>query len=331
VELDMATVVIPARNEERSIGQCLESILSQEGVKLHVLVVDGDSSDATREIVGEYAARDPRVELIRSSGESIPISLNAGLAEARGRWLLRIDAHSTIPPGYVSRVVQHLRTGQWGGVGGRKDGVATSRTGRAIAAALSAMFGVGNSVYHHGTRAKAVDHVPFGAYPIALIRGLGGWDERLQANEDYELDYRIRRHGHRILFDPAVAIAWRNSETLGDLFRQYRRYGRGKAQVAALHARSVKPRHLAAPALVASWVLALILAFWWPWVLALVTLPYAVAVLLASVFTARKVKGWAAQRALPGAFVAMHVAWGVGFWEGVFALIAARVRTLFAR
>jgi succinoglycan biosynthesis protein ExoA len=328
---DLVTVLVPAKDEERFIGSCLDSILSQDEGNLQVLVVDGNSSDGTREIVGQYAARDPRVELLRSPGETISSSLNAGLEAARGSWLIRVDAHSTIPPGYVSGLVEHLRTGRWGGVGGRKEGVEESPTGRAIAAAMSSRFGVGNSVYHHGTKAQAVDHVPFGAYPTSLVRSLGGWNERLSANEDYELDHRIRRDGHRLLFDPNVAIAWRNRPTLRDLFRQYRRYGRGKARVAALHPSSVKPRHLAAPSLLASFVLGGMVAFWWPWVVGLAVGVYAAALLFSSVLTARKVEGRAARRAVPAAFLAMHVGWGIGFWEGAFGEIAGRVRTLFRR
>ncbi|HEV8421454.1 MAG TPA: glycosyltransferase, partial [Actinomycetota bacterium] len=184
VPADLVTVVVPAMNEERFIGPCLDSILSQDESNLQVLVVDGGSSDGTLAVVHQYAARDPRVEFL-SAGRTIGSSLNAGLRAARGRWLVRVDAHSTIPPGYVSGLVDHLRTGEWGGVGGRKEGIATSPTGRAIGAALSSRFGVGNSVYHHGTRVRVVDHVPFGAYPTSLVRGAGGWDERLHANEDF--------------------------------------------------------------------------------------------------------------------------------------------------
>lgn len=331
LETDLVSVLIPARNEEGFIGQCLDSILSQGDVDLQVIVVDGGSADGTREIVRQYAGRDPRVQLLRSDGSTIPSCLNTGLLASRGRWLIRVDAHSTIPPGYVATLVEHLRTGAWGGVGGRKDGVAPSPTGRAIAAALSSVFGVGKSVYHHGTKVQLVDHVPYGAYPTALVQSLGGWDERLQANEDFELDYRIRREGHQLLFDPGVAIGWQNREKLGDLFRQYRRYGRGKARVAALHPRSLMPRHLAAPALVASWPLAAALALRWPWVLGIAFVPYAIALLFASAFTARNVDGWAARRALPGAFLAMHLGWGMGFWEGALAEVAGRVGNLFRR
>jgi succinoglycan biosynthesis protein ExoA len=324
---DLITVVVPALNEEHFIGPCLDSILGQDEANLHVLVVDGGSSDGTSQVVQEYAARDPRVELLRSPGKTIAGSLNAGLQAAKGRWLVRVDAHSRIPQGYVSALVRHLRTGNWGGVGGRKDGVAASPTGRAIGAALSSRFGVGNSVYHYGTKVDVVDHVPFGAYSTSLLRRLGGWDERLQANEDFELDYRLRRQGHRLLFDPDLAIAWQNRQSLGELFRQYRRYGRGKAGVAVLHPRSLRPRHLAAPALVASWVLAAALAVRWPRLTLLAVVPYVGASLFASAIAARRVRGWPARRMLPAAFLCMHVAWGIGFWEGVVAEIRGRLLT----
>jgi succinoglycan biosynthesis protein ExoA len=324
---ELVTVLVPAMNEEDFIGPCLDSILTQDHTNLQVIVVDGGSSDRTVEIVQVHAARDDRVELHSNSSGTIASSLNIGLDAAEGRWLVRVDAHSRIPPTYVSGLVGHLRTGRWGGVGGRKDGVASTPTGRAIGVAMSSRFGVGNSIYHHGTRVQVVDHVPFGAYPIDLLRELGGWDERLHANEDFELDYRIGREGHELLFDPAVAIDWQNRQTLGDLFRQYRRYGRGKARVAVLHPMSVKPRHLAAPALVASWLLAVALAPVWPAFAAVALVSYAAGVLVASALTARKIQGWEGRLAIPAAFLAMHVGWGIGFWEGLAGEVAGRLRS----
>ena len=261
---DLVTVLVPAWNEERSIERCLESILSQDYSPLEVIVLDAASEDTTAEIVRGIEARDPRVTLVPHSLERIPQSLNLGLARARGRWLVRVDAHSHIAPGYVRRVVDNLREGAWGGVGGRKDGIASSPTGRAIVQALHSKFGVGNSRYHYGTERDSVDHIPFGAYPTELIRALGGWNESLRANEDFELDYRIRRNGHQLLFDPTIRIFWQARESIVDLFRQYRRYGLGKADVARLHPRSVEPRHLAAPGIVAALSGAGNYSFWAP-------------------------------------------------------------------
>ena len=314
---DLVSVLIPARNEEAFIGACLDSVLAQDASNLQVLVVDGGSDDRTVEVVREYSARDGRVELLSLPPGPIPTSLNAGLAAARGRWLVRVDAHSTVPADYVRRAIAHLSTGRFGGVGGRKDAVASSPSGRAVAAVLGSRFGVGNSVYHYGARPRTVDHVPFGCYPTNLLREMGGWDERLAANEDYELDYRLRRGGHRLLFDPELRIAWRSRETVPDLFRQYRRYGRGKAAVARLHPSSLQPRHLAAPALVAGGAAFPLIAAYRPLIAGLAALPYAVGLTAASVVTARKVDGLAARLRVPAAFVAMHAGWGIGFWEGL--------------
>jgi succinoglycan biosynthesis protein ExoA len=312
---DLVTVLVPARNEERSIGKCLESILSQDHAALEVIVLDAASRDTTAEIVREIERRDPRVSLVRHSLDKIPQSLNLGLARSHGRWLVRVDAHSHIAPGYVRRVIDNLREGDWGGVGGRKDGVASSVTGRAIAQALGSRFGVGNSRYHYGTEQDTVDHIPFGAYPTELLRALGGWNESLRANEDFELDYRIRLLGHKLLFDPTIRIFWETRESIPDLFRQYRRYGRGKAEVARLHPHSLQPRHLAPPTLVLDLVGASIIARWRPIVALAAVAPYVAALAAACAIVALREQDLRAAPRLPLAFLAMHLGWGLGFWE----------------
>jgi succinoglycan biosynthesis protein ExoA len=320
------TVVVPARNEEAFIGSCLDSILAQDYGDLEVLVIDGDSTDGTTTIVEAYAERDPRVRLLRNGRRLIPISLNLALAEARGTWLIRVDAHATVPPDYVGRAVAHLETGRWGGVGGRKDGIGRVPAGRAVAAAMASRFGVGGSTYHHGTTPRPVDHVPFGAYPVELARRLGGWDEELAVNQDFEFDCRVRQAGNELLFDPELAIEWHCRQSVGALFQQYRRYGRGKVAVAAKHPGSVRPRHLAAPALVASLALALVAGRRRPAALAAVVVPYSGAVAAATVATARTIDDPEARRWVAPAFVAMHVGWGVGFWTGVARLVVRRRR-----
>jgi succinoglycan biosynthesis protein ExoA len=312
---ELVTVLVPARNEERSIAGCLESILSQDYPALQVIVLDAASRDTTAEVVREVERRDTRVSLVRHSLEGIPESLNLGLAHARGRWLVRVDAHSRIAPGYVRRVVDHLREGGWGGVGGRKDGVASSPTGRAIAQALGSRFGVGNSRYHYGTERDIVDHIPFGAYPTELLRALGGWNGSLRANEDFELDYRIRRLGHKLLFDPTVRIFWETRESIPDLFRQYRRYGRGKAEVALLHPHSLEARHLAPPGLVLYLVGASLIAPWRPIVALAASTPYVAALAAACAIVAKRERDLQAAPWLPPAFLSMHLGWGLGFWE----------------
>jgi glycosyltransferase involved in cell wall biosynthesis len=323
---DCVTVVIPARNERAQIETCLQSVLAQDYPHLEVLVVDGASDDGTAQVVAEIGDRDPRVRLVPNPARIIPVGLNLALARASGRWLVRVDAHATIPPGYVSRAVEHLRDGTYAGVGGRKDGVGETTAGRAIAVAMASPFGVGNSVYHYGTRVTEAEHVPFGAYRIDVARALGGWDEKLRVNQDFEFDYRLRKAGHRLLFDPELVIHWQCRQSVRDLYVQYQRYGRGKVRVLRKHPASASARHLVPPALVAELVLASVAALRSRRAAAALALPYAVVLGAATVATASRLGEPAERRYLPAAFAAMHVGWGVGFWQGVADVAQESVR-----
>jgi succinoglycan biosynthesis protein ExoA len=318
------SVIVPARNEIASIDRCLDSILSQEGCRLEVVVVDNGSTDGTTERLHARAAEDRRLVVLSHDAPSIPASLNTALAAARGEWLVRVDAHSTIPPGYVARAVSRLTEGRWSGVGGRKTAVARTGTGQAIAAALNSPLAVGGSIYHYGTTEVEVDHIPFGAYRTEALRRLGGWDESVHTNEDFELDQRLRETG-RLLFDPELEIAWNVRETLPQLWRQYLRYGSGKPMVAARHPGRLKLRHLAPPALVLWLAGALGLAARRPLAGGIALAPYVLVVGGSSALIARKAPATADRRALPAALVIMQVGWGLGFWKGVLDLLRSRV------
>lgn len=316
-EPDLVTVVVPARNEQAAIGPCIASIQAQDYRRLQIIVVDGTSTDGTADVVRKVARLDDRVELLLNPEAIIPVALNLAVRAARGRWLVRVDAHAAVPTDYVRRAVEHLRTGQWAGVGGRKDGVGVTPAGRAIAAAMTSRFGVGNSTYHYGTRPQTVDHVPFGAYDLEVVRSLGGWDERLRVNQDFEFDHRVRQRGLELLFDPELVIAWECRQSVRELYRQYRRYGRGKVLVARLHPSSLRARHLLPPALVASWVVAAAVAPVRPKAAVAIALPYLSALVAATVVTAGRLDDPEERVWVLPAFLAMHAGWGIGVWHAV--------------
>jgi len=105
------SILIPARDEEQSIGGCVRSCLALEGVQLEVLVMDDGSTDATAEVVAGLAAGDPRVRLLQGSG--LPPGWNGKqhactrLAEtATLDRLLFLDADVRLKPDAVARLVQ---------------------------------------------------------------------------------------------------------------------------------------------------------------------------------------------------------------------------------
>src|SRR3989440_8466468 len=142
---ELVTVVVPARNEEANLGPCLTSILEQDWRNLQVLVVDGASTDGTARVIQSFARRDPRVELLVNPDRTIPRSLNLALRAARGSWFIRVDAHASVPPDYVRRLVHHLESGDWGGVGGRENGEGGTPGGRAVPGAQGPPLGVRQS------------------------------------------------------------------------------------------------------------------------------------------------------------------------------------------
>src|ERR1700732_3687585 len=94
-EWPLVSVIIPCRNEVRFIARLLDSILSNGYPleRLEILVVDGMSNDGTREIIHDYAARYGLIRLLDNLHKVTPHALNIGIREAKGRVVMRLDAH----------------------------------------------------------------------------------------------------------------------------------------------------------------------------------------------------------------------------------------------
>ena len=320
------TVLMPVLNEAESIDAAIGAALAQTHAPVEVLVIDGRSSDSTRARILAIGARDSRVELLDNPAGGISAGLNIGLARARGEFAVRLDGHATVNPEYVEIGVRHLREDPaLAGVGGKRVGVARTPVGGAIALALSSPFGVGDSINHFAADVQQTDHASFGVYRTAAARAVGGWDEELLVNEDVDFDFRLLGHGHRILYDPEMVIHWNVRETLPDLARQYRRYGRGKGTMVAKNGvHAIRPRHLAAPALVIAMCgSALLVAAGRRRLGLALAAPYTGAVVAATAVTRRGQRragqevGIGTAPTLTGAFVTMHTSWGIGFIEGL--------------
>jgi glycosyltransferase involved in cell wall biosynthesis len=252
------SVVIPARDEARHIEACIRSILAQsiEG-GLEVIVADGRSTDRTVEV-----ARAAGATVVPNEAITTPAGLNAALASAGGEIVIRFDAHAEMPPGYVRACVRALVEEQGAAsVGGWRETSADGAWGTATAAALSSRFGVGNPRLwrrpQDGSPRLDVDTVALGCWWAHELREVGGWDPRFRRNQDFELNYRLRRRGGRVVFDPAIWSTYHPRESLRALARQYWDYGRYKALLLKRAPRSLRPRQLAPVILLATGIAAL--------------------------------------------------------------------------
>jgi succinoglycan biosynthesis protein ExoA len=239
------SIIIPARNEAASIRDCLESVMAQqvEG-GIEVIVADGSSLDETARLARAAGAR------VANPAANTPAGLNAALAAAKGDIVLRFDAHGRMPQGYVKASVRALEEEDGAvGAGGWIRVEASGPWGRAIGAALSSRFGIGNPRLWRKPRPDQprvdVDTFPLGCWPAGALRAAGGWDERLIRNQDFELNYRLRRNGGRLVYDPAIWSYYRPRESLRAIARQYWDYGRFKALTISVAPASVRPRQVA--------------------------------------------------------------------------------------
>src|SRR5438094_374723 len=104
------SIIIPCRNEEKFISQCLDSLLQNDYPKnlMEILVVDGASQDATQSIIKSYSKKYDAIHLLDNPKLKTPIALNIGIHHAKGKVIIRADAHATYDKQYIPNCVKHL-------------------------------------------------------------------------------------------------------------------------------------------------------------------------------------------------------------------------------
>ncbi|MBA3356871.1 MAG: glycosyltransferase family 2 protein [Pyrinomonadaceae bacterium] len=322
-------MVIPCYNEERFIRGALQQLVDQfDYERYEIIVVDGLSEDQTRTLIEQFRREHPEllVKLIDNPARNIPTALNLGITEARGGIIARMDAHAVPSSGYIRRCVEVLNETNAGVVGMpcRIRPGADTLIARAIAEAVSHPFGIGDAKYRlrkGESSQEAVDTVAFACFRKALWRELGGFNETLLTNEDYDFNYRVRLTGQKVILDRSGHCDYFARASLLGLAKQYFRYGGWKARMLRLHPGSIKCRHLVAPAFVASLVLLTIIGIFlsipW-WLLAFELGSY---LLLSIIFGYQVARETGETRfmilIMPIVFFTIHVSWGASFFVGL--------------
>lgn len=251
-------------NEQATIHGLLDAI-GKQGYpldRLETIVADGGSTDGTRQVIAAYQAMHPEhtVILVENPARIIPAGLNRAISASTGEILMRLDGHSSPAPGYLDACVNMLEEGKGDMVGGGLEVVSRDDSwfARSIVAAVSHPVGVGDSHFRFSTQAQEVDTIAFCAFRKDWIERVGGYDETLLANEDYEFNSRVRKAGGRIWLDPSYRTRYYPPATFGGLRRQYWRYGYWKARMAKRFPETLRWRQFLPPAALAVAVLAVL-------------------------------------------------------------------------
>lgn len=244
------SIIIPIFNEKRYIRQLLNSLLQQDysKEKLEIILIDGRSDDGTREEIQKIISASPEfsdvcIFVLDNPDRIVPCALNIGIKEAKGKYIIRMDAHSEYAPDYVTKCVAWLEKTNAANVGGAMIAVGNGSIGKAIEFAHHCRFGLGGGKFHDEQWAGYADTVYLGAWPKRIFAEVGLFDERLMRNQDIEFNARIRKNGGLIYLTPEIRSYYHCRANLKGLWKQNFENGKWVVYTKAIAPYALSWRH----------------------------------------------------------------------------------------
>lgn len=241
------SVIIPVLNEERFLFQAVSAVLNQQyESEFEVILALGPSKDKTNDVANELA-KDPRVKLIDNPSGKTASALNQAIKNSRFDIIVRLDGHAIVDKYYLDNAVSTLLESNADNVGGLMQAEGISNFEKSVAAAMTSKFGVGNAPFHVGGSPGEVDTVYLGTFRKSALERVGYFDESFVRAQDWELNYRIRKTGGKIWFNPKLVVSYRPRPNLKALAKQYFEYGQWRKQVTKKYPETISLRYLAPP------------------------------------------------------------------------------------
>jgi len=241
------SVIIPVLNEERFLYQAVSAILNQEYESdFEVILALGPSKDKTNEVARDLA-KDSRVKLINNPSGKTASALNEAIKNSKFDIIVRLDGHAIVDKNYLDNAVSTLMETNADNVGGLMQAEGISNFEKSVAAAMTSKFGVGNAPFHVGGTPGEVDTVYLGTFRKSALARVGYFDESFVRAQDWELNYRIRKTGGKIWFNPKLVVSYRPRPNLKALSKQYFEYGQWRKQVTKKYPETISLRYLAPP------------------------------------------------------------------------------------
>jgi glycosyltransferase involved in cell wall biosynthesis len=305
------SIIVPARNEEKFIAKCLDSLISQDFPKdrWEILVVDGNSQDKTKDIVKNYINKHPFIRLLENQKKFTSFGLNIGIKEAKGEIIIRIDAHAGYEKTYISKCLKYLKEYDVDNVGGiiKTLPIKNTITAKAIATCLSHPFGAAADFRVGVGQPKFVDTVFGGCYKREIFKKIGLYNENLLRSQDMEFNLRLKKAGGKILLAPDITACYYPQSNLFDFFEHNIEDGIWAILPLKFIKAPFKLRHY----LPLAFIITLPLSIW----------PYILVSLFFSLQVAFREKSLRLFFIMPWVFAARHFGYGIGSLVGLVKLL----------
>lgn len=213
------SIIIPALNEEANIGRCLASIVDMNISRdlYEVIVVDNGSTDKTLEIVQTFKER-MNIAVVIAPRVTIAALRNIGVKHAHGDILSFVDADCAVSGDWLRNALCYLTNHTIGAVG----------SSYAIPENASWVAKAWDMNVAKKRRRGETEYLPAGNLHVSRsnFEKIGGFNENLITNEDYDLCFRLRQLGLTIYADPNIcAVHWGIPANLLDFYRRQKWHG----------------------------------------------------------------------------------------------------------
>ncbi len=298
--------------------------------KLEIIIVAGDSSDRTDEIIAELAANDHRIKIIHNPRGFSSAGRNIGAENATGEIISYIDGHTYINNRMLLQNMVELMAEKEVSILSRPQFLDTPENSyfqKAVSLARKSPIGHGLDSTIYTDEDKYVNPTSSGAtYKKDAFEKLGGFDERFDACEDVDFNFRAAENGYKSFTSMKLAVFYYPRESLSALFAQMSRYGVGRFRLARKHPGSLSLGTLIPPFITVGIPLLILLAlfvnkFLYPSLLILCF--YAAVILLSSLIISFR-SGLSFLPILPLIYLAIHFGMGSGFLKEMFRSIFGR-------
>ncbi len=314
------SIVIPCKNEEKYIGQCIDSVLAQNYDKdlFEILVVDGLSTDKTLQILGTYAKKYPNIKILQNPAQKTPHALNIGIQNSKGEVVVILGAHTEIDKNFLFYNNKFLLEKNVKATGGTQENVGRTFVQKLIGLAMEMPFAMASAKYRWSKNEQFVDTVVYAAYRKELFTELGLFEEQQTISEDAEFNWRIIKAGFKIFYSPKIKTYYYPRSSIKDFIYQIFRYGILRVNVFIKHKNALKPLHFVPPLFVIVLFTLIFISFANPifanWLYFFLASYFLINIIASFIHTfPNKLRFFPF---LPFLVFLMHISWGLGFLIG---------------
>ncbi len=219
-------VIITVKNGQKTIEKCLDSVLESDCKNLEIIVVDDCSTDSTPEVLRKYG---PKIRVITNEQNKGPaVSRNIAAASSKSEYFAFTDSDCIVGKNWLMELFSSLDDPKVAGAGGCQ-AMPEDETGfgRIISSFLSSMSFATEYLRAPQEKCAITDHNPSCnvMYKRDAFLQVGGFSQTLWTAEDVDLDYRIRKEGYSLVFNPRAIVYHYRPRSLKEFAEKMFRYG----------------------------------------------------------------------------------------------------------